>query len=361
MLETKVESEKTALDIKKVEEFAGQVISDMAACASGLLHLIGHELGLYKAMKDQGFVTSKELAEKTGTYERYVREWLNNQAAGGYVLYDPSTKKYSLPAEHAFVLADEDSPAFMSAGYYIVSSLWNDKEKLARVFRTGEGFGWHEHNHDLFFGTESFFRPGYKANLIESWLPSLDGISERLRLGGRVADVGCGHGSSTIIMAEAYPNAEFIGYDYHQGSVDVATERAKEKGLNNVRFIRASAENFDDGKYDLICFMDSFHDMGNPLKAAANSRERLTKTGKLMLVEPLAGDNPEDNFNPIGRMFYAASTLICVPNSHSQEGDFTIGAQAGPSRTQDILRCAGFTNVRVVQKTMVNLIYEASM
>lgn len=361
MLDTKTESKSTSPDIKKVEEFAGQVISDMSACISGLMHLIGHELGFYKAMKNQGYISSKELADNTGTYERYVREWLNNQAAGGYVLYDPQTKKYSLPAEHAFVLADEDSPAFMSAGYYIVGSLWMDREKLAKMFRTGEGFGWHEHNHDLFYGTEAFFRPGYKANLVESWLPTLDGLSERLKLGGRVADVGCGHGISTIIMGEAFPNAEIIGYDYHQESVDIATQKAKERNLKNVSFVKASADNFDNGNYDLICFMDSFHDMGNPLKAAIHSREKLTKTGRLMIVEPLAGDNPEENFNPIGRMYYAASTLICVPNSHSQEGDFCIGAQAGPARTQEILRDAGFTNVRVVQKTVVNIIYEASM
>jgi len=361
MLETTLEKKQTAVDPIKVEQFAGQVITDMSACISGVLHLIGYELGLYKAMDGQGFMTSKELAEKTGTFERYVREWLNNQAAGGYVQYDPATKKYALPAEHAFVLAQEDSPVFLTPGFYIVASLWGDREKLAKVFRSGEGFGWHEHNHDLFFGTESFFRPGYKANLIESWLPLVDGISERLKLGGRVADVGCGHGSSTILMAEAYPNAQVYGYDYHQESIETASQRAKEKGLKNVIFERASADSFDDGTYDLICFMDSFHDMGNPLKAAINSRDKLTKTGKLMIVEPLAGDNVEENFNPIGRMYYAASTLICVPNSHSQEGDFCLGAQAGPAKTVEILREAGFNNVRVVQKTLVNVIYEASM
>ncbi|HLO58994.1 MAG TPA: class I SAM-dependent methyltransferase, partial [Bacteroidales bacterium] len=216
MLETTVEKKEAALNPKKVEEFAGKVIVDMGACISGALQLIGHELGLYKAMSDKGYMTPAELAEKTGTYERYVHEWLNNQAAGGYILYDPATRKYMLPDEHAFVLANEDSPAFLTPGLYIISSIWKDKEKLTRAYKNGEGFGWNEHDHDLFFGTESFFRPGYKANLITNWLPNLDGTSERLKLGGRVADVGCGHGASTIIMAETYPNAEFFGFDYHQ-------------------------------------------------------------------------------------------------------------------------------------------------
>jgi len=360
MLET-VEKTKTALDLKKVEEFAGQVVTDMAACLSGVLNLIGHELGLYKAMDGQGFITANELAERTGTYERYVREWLNNQAAGGYISYDPATRKYALPAEHAFVLAEEEGPVYLTSGFYIVASVWNDREKLVNAFKTGNGFGWHEHNHELFSGTESFFRPGYKANLVENWLPLLDGVSERLKLGGRVADVGCGHGASTVIMAENYPKAEFYGFDYHEQSINVANKRAKIKGLSNVVFQQASADNFGEGKYDLICFMDSFHDLGNPLKAAMNAYSKLTKTGSLMIVEPLASDNVEDNFNPVGRMFYAASTTICIPNSHSQEGDYCLGAQAGPAKTMEIIKEAGFNNIRIAHKTNVNIIYEASL
>lgn len=361
MLVTTVENQKATLDPKKVEEFAGKVIVDMGACISGVLHLIGHELGLYKALEGQGYMSAKELAEKTGTFERYVKEWLNNQAAGGYVLYDPATRKYAMPDEHAAVLSAEDSSVFLSPGFFIISSLWSDRLKLTDAFKNGQGFGWHEHDHDLFFGTESFFRPGYRENLINNWLPSLDGLSERLRIGGRVADVGCGHGASTIIMAENYPNAQFYGFDYHSGSIEVAKQRAKDKNLNNVTFEQVAADSFGEGKYDLICFMDCFHDLGNPLKAAINAREKLNRTGTLMVVEPIAGDNVEENLNPIGRMFYAASTLICVPNSHSQEGDYCLGAQAGPAKTMEILSAAGFENVRVANRTPVNIIYEASL
>ena len=361
MLETMVEKRQAVPDLKKVEEFAGQVITDLGACLSGVLNLIGHELGLYKAMDGQGSVTAKELAEKTGTYERYVREWLNNQAAGGYVTYDPATKKYALPVEHAMVLAAEDGTAYMISGFYIAASVWSDRDRFIEAFKNGKGIGWHEHHQDLFFGTEALFRSGYKANLIESWIPLLTGVNERLQLGGRVADVGCGHGASTILMAEHYPNAQFYGFDYHQESIDVARKRAKEKGLTNVTFMKASADEFGEGKYDLICFMDSFHDMGNPLKAAMNARNKLSKTGSLMLVEPAASDNIEENFNPIGRMYYAASTTICVPNSHSQDGDYGLGAQAGVSKVVEIIREAGFREVRIADKTPVNLVFEATL
>jgi 2-polyprenyl-3-methyl-5-hydroxy-6-metoxy-1,4-benzoquinol methylase len=361
MLETMVEKKQAVPDLKKVEEFAGQVIIDLGACLSGVLNLMGHELGLYKAMDGQGFITPKELAERTGTYERYVREWLNNQTAGGYINYDPATKRYALPVEHAMVLAAEEGPAFMTSGFYIAASAWSDREKFVEAFKTGNGMGWHEHHHDLFFGTEALFRSGYKANLIESWIPLLNGVNERLKLGGRVADVGCGHGASTILMAEYYPNAQFYGFDYHPESIDVAKKRAKEKGLTNVTFIKASADEFGEGKYDLICFMDSFHDMGNPLKAAMNARNKLSRSGSLMIVEPASSDNIVENFNPIGRMYYAASTTICVPNSHSQEGDYGLGAQAGVAKVAEIIKEAGFKEFRIAHKTPVNLVYEANL
>jgi 2-polyprenyl-3-methyl-5-hydroxy-6-metoxy-1,4-benzoquinol methylase len=312
-------------------------------------------------MDGQGYMSARELAEKTGTYERYVLEWLKNQAAGGYVTYDPATKKFALPAEHAMVLTMEDSPVYLTSGFYIAASTWNDREKFAEAFKTGYGIGWHEHHQDLFYGTEALFRPGYKANLIETWIPLLNGLNERLQSGGRVADVGCGHGASTLIMAEHYPNAAFFGFDYHRESIEVARKRAKEKGITNVTFEVASASDFGEGRYDLICFMDSFHDLGNPLKAAINARMKLTRTGSLMIVEPAASDKLEENFNPIGRMYYGASTTICVPNSHSQEGDYALGAQAGPARTSEIIREAGFREFRIVNKTPVNFVYEASI
>ena len=283
-METIVEKIQAVPDLKKVEQFAGQVVTDLAASMSGVLNIIGHELGFYKAMDGQGFMTAKELADKTGTYERYVQEWLNIQAAGGYILYDPATKKFNLPLEHAFVLAVEDGPAYLTSGFFIAASVYNDKEKFIEAFKKGTGVGWHEHHHDLFYGTEALFRPGYKANLVENWLPMLNGVNERLRYGGRVADVGCGHGASTIIMAENFPKAQFFGFDNHQESIDVANKRAREKGLTNVIFQKATASEFGEGKYDLICFMDSLHDMGNPLKAAINSHSKLSRLGALMIV-----------------------------------------------------------------------------
>jgi SAM-dependent methyltransferase len=359
MIETIEQKSTLAIDEKQVEQFAGQVITDMAAAMSGVMTLIGHELGLYKAMLGKGPMTPSELAEKTGTFARYVQEWLNNQAAGGYVNYNPHTKTYELPTEHAAVLAIEDSPAFMAAGFNVVSSVWYDKEKIVKDFKDGKGVGWHEHHHNLFFGTEAFFRTGYKVNLVTRWIPLLTGIEEKLQNGGRVADVGCGHGASTIIMAQKYPASNFFGYDYHKGSIDVALQRAKEAGLNNIHFEVASADNFAEDNLDLVCFMDSFHDMGNPLSAISHARTRLAPGGSVMLVEPASSDKVEENFNPLGRMYYAASTALCVPNSHSQEGDYCLGAQAGPSRVEAIVKDAGFESFRIADRTPVNLVYEA--
>lgn len=348
----------TAVDFQKVEAIAGQVVSDLSAGMSGVLIQIGHELGLYKAMVGQGPLSAKQLAKRTNTFERYVQEWLNNQAAGGYVNYDPNEKTYELTQEQAIVLAIEDSPAFMTAGFYLVSSLWYDKDKIVQDFKEGKGIGWHEHHHNLFFGTEAFFKPGYKTNLVNEWIPALDGIDAKLQQGGKGADIGCGHGASTIIMAEKYPNSEFYGFDYHAGSIEVARERARAAGLNNVHFEVAAADNFQGDNFDLICYMDAFHDMGNPYKAIAYARKKLAQNGSVMIVEPASSDKVEENFNPIGRMFYAASTTVCVPNSHSQEGGYCLGAQAGPAKVEAIIREAGFSRFKVALQSPVNLIFE---
>ena len=348
-----------APDLQKVEAFAGQVVSDLAAGMSGVMIQIGHELGLYKAMVGQGPMTAATLARKTNTFERYVQEWINNQAAGGYIDYDPEQRTYELSPEQAMVLAIEDSPAFMTPGFYLVSSFWYDKDKIAKDFREGRGIGWHEHHHNLFYGTEALFKPGYKVNLVNEWIPALEGIDEKLQKGGRAADIGCGHGASTIIMAEKYPNAEFFGFDYHKSSIEVARERAKTAGVKNVHFEVAAADDFQGGTFDLICFMDAFHDLGNPYKAISHARRKLDKEGSILIVEPAASDKVEENFHPVGRMFYAASTAVCVPNSHAQEGDYCMGAQAGPAQVEAIIREAGYTRFRIAQQSPVNLIFEA--
>lgn len=346
------------IDEQKLQNFAGQVLLDMSASSSVVMTLIGHELGLFKAMVNESSVTAATLAQKTGTFERYVQEWLNCQAAGGYIKYDAATKTYSLPFEHALVLAVEDSPVFMAAGPSVTGAIWLDKDKIMEAFKTGKGIGWHEHHHSLFFGVESFFRVGYRAHLVNEWIPSLTGINEKLEKGGRAADIGCGHGASTIIMAQRFPNSKFYGFDYHRESIDVAKQRAKDAGLTNVTFEVASADDFKEGNFDLICYMDSFHDMGNPLQAIRYAHQKLAEGGSLMLVEPASFDNLEENFNPIGRLYYAGSTALCVPHSHSQEGDYCLGAQAGPAKVEEIAKEAGYKHFRIAQRTPVNLILE---
>jgi SAM-dependent methyltransferase len=352
---------KKAIDLKKAEQFAGQFIMDLSANYSGVMTFLGQELGLYEAMRDAGPLTSTQLATKTKTYERYVREWLNNQAAGGYVVYDPAEGTYELPEEHSLVLTEKSSPLLLGPAYFVVSSLWKDKEKLADAFRSGRGIGWHEHHHHLFHGVEAVYRTGYLANLNSVWIPSLEGMEEKLHNGGRVADVGCGHGASTILMAEKFVNSEFYGFDYHQESIDVARQRAKDKGLTNVFFQKIDAEKYEQGNFDLICFFDCLHDLGNPLKALRYARTKLASEGSVLLVEPNASDKIEENFNPIGRMFYAASTALCVPHSHSEDGDYCLGAQAGPGTVGNIVKDAGFSRFKIAQQTLVNLIYEAKV
>jgi SAM-dependent methyltransferase len=340
--------------------FVGRVVEDLGAAMSGVMVNVGYRLGLYRAMAGAGPLTAASLAAQTGTRERYVREWLNNQAAGGYVTYQPETDSYELPEEQAMVLGNQDSPVFMAGGFETVGAVWMGEDKLVNAFRTGQGIGWHEHHHRLFSGTEAFFRTGYKANLATQWIPALDGVAEKLGSGGVVADVGCGHGASTIVMAQAFPNSTFFGFDYHPESIRVARERAAEAGVGDrVRFEVASAKGYPANDYDLVCFMDCLHDMGDPLGAARHARGTLSSSGTVLLVEPFAGDRVEQNLTPTGRLFYAASTAVCTPASLSQEVGAGLGAQAGEQRLAAILTEAGFSRVRRATETPFNLILEA--
>ncbi|WP_417357568.1 class I SAM-dependent methyltransferase [Flavobacterium sp.] len=346
------------LDNKKIEAFSTQVVLDLSAGMSGVLVQIGLELGLYKAMAKLGATNAKELSGYTGTFTRYIQEWLNNQAAGGYLLYDSNEKTYTLPQEHALILADENSPFYMTPGFNVISSMWMDKDLIVKDFKEGKGIGWHQHHHSLFFGTEAFFRAGYRANLVNQWIPSLSGVKEVLEKGGKAADIGCGHGASTLLMAEHFPKSVFFGFDYHEQSIKTAKERALTTKLKNTAFEVFNAENYTEGDFDLICFFDSFHDLGNPLQALKHAKSKLSENGFIMLAEPASFDETEKNFNPVGRMFYAASTTLCVPNSNSQKGACCMGAQAGPAKVKDLAFKAGFSRVKVVQQTPVNLIFE---
>jgi SAM-dependent methyltransferase len=311
-------------------------------------------------MADGEPVTPAELAERTGCHERYLREWLSQQAASGYVDYDPEGRTFRLPPEHAMALADDDSPVFIPGAFQLLAAIIKDEPHIAERFRSGEGMGWHEHDHDLFEGTERFFRPGYLANLTASWLPSLDGVVAKLEAGVRVADIGCGHGASTILMAQAYPRSTFVGSDYHEGSVEAAQRAAERAGVaDRVRFEVAPAKAFGGGPYDLICIFDALHDMGDPVGAARHVRSQLAEDGTWMVVEPFAGDRLEDNLNPVGRVFYAGSTMLCTPASLSQEVGLALGAQAGEKRLAEVLREGGFSRVRRAAETPFNLVLEA--
>ena len=352
----------TTIDETKLEAFMGQAVTDMGAVISAPLFLIGEKLGLYKAMAHAGPLTSQEIAERAGVAERSVREWLRNQAAGGYVTYDADSDRYTLPDEHALALADEDSPFYILGAYELIASLFSDEVEIREAFRTGGGMGWHEHDHRLFHGTERFFRPGYRGHLVGDWLPALTGVQEKLELGATVADVGCGHGASTIIMAEAFPNSRFHGFDYHPESIARAREAAEDAGLaDRITFEVASAKNYPypGSGYDLVCVFDCLHDMGDPVGAAAHVRGTLSPTGTWMIVEPFANDRVEDNLNPVGRVFYGASTVICTPASLDQEVGLALGAQAGEARLRQVLETAGFTRVRRAAETPFNLVLEA--
>ena len=350
----------TGIDEAKLEAFMGRAVTDMGAIISAPLFVIGEKLGLYKAMAHVGPLTSEEVAERAGVAERYVREWLRNQAAGGYVEYDAETDRYLLPDEHAMALADEDSPVYMLGVYDSIASLYADEDKILEAFRTGKGMGWHEHDPRLFRGTERFFKPGYRQHLVAAWIPALDGVQEKLESGAKVADIGCGHGVSTIIMAEAFPNSEFYGFDYHQASIQRAREAAEEAGVGDrITFEAAAAKDFPGQGYDLVAVFDALHDMGDPVGAARHVRETLDDDGTWMIVEPFANDSVEQNLNPVGRVFYGASTVICTPASLSQEVGLALGAQAGEKRLGDVVREGGFTRFRRATETPFNLVLEA--
>ena len=351
---------KLNINPDKLNAFLGRALNDMGAAFMTSLIILGERLGLYRAMAGAGPLTPGELATKTQTDERYVREWLCAQAASGYVTYDPPSGRFTLPDEQALLLAVDSGPAYLPAAYQVIASTVADEPQLRETFRTGIGFGWHQHNAGLFEGTERFFRPSYAANLISSWIPSLDGVEAKLKAGGTVADVGCGHGASTILMAQAYPAAQFTGYDYHEPSVVHARAAAKAAGVDGrVRFEVASAAAYPGDNFDLVAFFDCLHDMGDPVSAARHVRATLKPDGTWLMVEPFAGDRIEDNLNPVGRVFYAASTMICTPASRSQEKGLALGAQAGEGRLRAVAQEGGFTRFRRAAETPFNLVLEA--
>jgi SAM-dependent methyltransferase len=348
-----------ALDMDKLNAFVGQFVTDLGAAVHAGMVVIGEKLGLYKALASEP-MTAAQLAAKTKTDERYVREWLASQAAGGYVTYDDKTDTFSLNAEQAFTLANEESPAYLPGAFELALGSLSAVPRITESFRTGAGMGWHEHVDGVFHGCEKFFRPGYAANLVSSWIPALSGVKEKLERGARVADVGCGKGASTILMANAFPNSRFVGFDYHDKSIEAARESASKNGLaGRVSFDVSSAKNFPGKDYDFVAIFDCLHDMGDPIGAAAHIRQSLAKDGTLMIVEPFANDRLKDNLNPVGRVYYSFSTLLCTPCSRSQEVALCLGAQAGEARIREVVTAASFTRFRRATETPFNIVYEA--
>ena len=344
----------------KLNELMGKLVGDLGAAIAGASVLLGDRLGLYKGMADGAPVTSSELAKKTGLHERYVREWLSGQAASGYIDFHPEKNAFSLSPEQAMAFAEEGSPAFFAGAFDVVQATYLDEPKVAEAFRTGKGVGWHEHSKCLFSGTERFFRPGYNTNLVSSWIPALHGVEEKLKAGTKVADVGCGHGASTILMAQAYPNSEFFGYDYHVPSIERAKLLAKEAGVGDrVTFAQATAKDFPGKDYELVAFFDCLHDMGDPVGAGKHVKETLAGDGVWMIVEPFAHDDLKDNLNPVGRVYYGASTFICTPASLSQEVALGLGAQAGERRLRQVVTQAGFSRFRRATETPFNMVLDA--
>jgi 2-polyprenyl-3-methyl-5-hydroxy-6-metoxy-1,4-benzoquinol methylase len=342
-----------------LEQFMGKMLGDMGAAMSGALVVLGDRLGLYRTLAQSGPMTASELAERTGTSERYIKEWLAAQAAAGYVNYLPAKHQYLMSDEQKMVFADENSPACMVGAYEVVTAAYHDVPKLEEAFHTGKGVGWHEHHPCLFKGTERFFRPGYVANLVSSWLPALTGVVDKLNKGAKAADVGCGHGASTILMAKAFPKSQFVGFDYHAASIDSAKKAAKEAGVANCQFEIADSRKYPGTGYDLVAFFDCLHDMGDPVGAAKHVKQTLAADGTWLIVEPFAQDTMEANMNPVGRIFYAASTMFCVPASLSQDVGLGLGAQAGEAKLKEVVTAGGFTKFRRATETPFNLILEA--
>jgi ubiquinone/menaquinone biosynthesis C-methylase UbiE len=346
----------------ELEQLIGKVIGDLGGTANAALVIVGDRLGLYRSLAEVGSATSHELAQQTGTHERYVREWLAAQAASGYVGYDPATKRFRMSREQAMIFADENSAVFMAGGFFAAAAAINDERHLVEAFRTGRGIAWGDHHDCLFCGTARFFRPSYAGNLLQSWIPSLGDMHARLLDGGTVADLGCGDGCSTVLMAKAYPSSTFVGFDSHASSIKRARVTAAEQDLPNVRFEVATAQDFtrlDGNGYDLVAIFDALHDMGDPRGAACRVRAMLKTNGAWMIVEPAAGDQLEENLNPVGRVFYALSTAVCVPSALSQEGGEALGAQAGPAALKDVVTSSGFSSFRIATKTQFNLVVEA--
>jgi SAM-dependent methyltransferase len=347
------------IDQDKLMDFLHRFVADLGATMAAGNVLVGERLGLYRALAD-GPLRPGELAGRTGTAARYVEEWLRGQAAGGYVEYDPATGTYSLTPEQAFALTDPDNAVFAPGAFELALAALRSEPRVTEAFRTGAGIGWHEHHQEVFSGCERFFRPGYAANLATSWLPALEGVEAKLRSGARVADVGCGHGASTVIMARAYPGSVFTGSDYHAESIAVARKHAADAGLaDRVSFEVASAQDFSGGPYDLVTTFDCVHDMGDPAGAARHIREMLAPDGTWMIVEPAAGDSVTDNLNPVGRVYYSFSTFLCVPNALSQDGGYALGAQAGEQAMHDLADAAGYSRFRRAAQTPFNIVYEA--
>jgi 2-polyprenyl-3-methyl-5-hydroxy-6-metoxy-1,4-benzoquinol methylase len=350
-------------DEQKLQDFMARMVGEFGAVASAPLIVLGDRLGLYKAMREQGWMTSEQVAERAGLAERYVREWLGAQAASGFISYDAASHRYQLENEMAMCFAEDTSPTFLPGFYDCTEAMYRSIPKYEAAFKTGLGVGWHEHHPSLFRGTERFFRPGYAVHLVHEWIPSLDGVHAKLdTTGARVADVGCGHGASTILMALGYPNASFVGFDYHEPSIEHARKAAKDAGVEDrVTFEVASAQQYPGKDYDLVTFFDCLHDMGDPVGAAAHVLQSLKPDGSWMIVEPFANDRLEDNLNPVGRVFYSASTLICCGASLSQDGRAALGAQAGEARMKDVVTKGGFTRFRRASQTPFNLVFHAQV
>lgn len=344
------------LDMTKLEPLLGTVVNEIGAASNAALVILGDKLGLFRALSAAA-MTPDELARRTGTHERYVREWLSSQAASGFVTYDAGSHRFSMSPEQAAVFADEDSPVLMTGGFVSLSAIYADEPKLADAFKSGKGLGWGEHCNCLFCGVERFFRPGYRAHLVAEWLPALEGVVAKLKRGATVADVGCGHGVSTVLMAQAFPNSEFVGIDFHDASI--AHARHHGSGLKNLRFEVAKAQDFAGSDFDLVTMFDALHDMGDPVGAISQAKAALRSDGTLMLIEPMAGDSLAENLNPVGRVYYASSTNICVPTSLNQDVGAALGAQAGGKRLAEVIREGGFSSVRKVAATPFNMVLEA--